>query len=260
VNKTQIDWTDRTWNPVTGCLGPRADGPCWFCYAKTIAHRFAERPGDQSLHEVLLGQRKVFPWAFDPTIYWERLGEPERLRQRKIRGRPTRVFVGSMGDLFGRWVPDFWVDEVLGVIEANPDLVFQVLTKWPQNAQRFRLPPNVWLGTSVTGDIACERDEQRRVNALAQISASVKFVSLEPLLGIASLSSLIRIAEPDWLIVGALTGPKARTCGLDDEQLRAGADEAIRLSRAMGFPLFFKHNLIKRLSGLREDQFREFPS
>lgn len=211
---TKIEWTDETWNPVTGCT--KVSPGCANCYAETMARR---------LHAM------KSPKYLDPfdvvTCHPGTLTIPDHWR------RPRRIFVCSMGDLFHKDVPVSFIMDVLAVAERNPDHVFQLLTKradrlWLSFRPPFEFPPNVWVGVSV------ETDEYvSRVGVLSEIHAVVRFVSVEPMLG--PVPSLIHhLDHLEWVIVGGETGPGARPiCHTDVVQIRDACVER-------GIPFFFK--------------------
>jgi len=172
MNKTKIEWTDFTWNPVTGCLHG-----CTYCYARAITSRFY--PPDV---------------GFFPHFWHERIREPVSRR------KPDRIFVSSMGDLFGDWVPVEWWREVFDVVRQCPHHIFQFLTKNPKRLKEVNpWPYNCWVGvTAIDQEMFDEA-----VRHLKEVEAETKFVSAEPLLG------PIRMEEkPDikWLLIGAQTG------------------------------------------------------
>jgi protein gp37 len=187
---TQIEWTDATWNPVTGCS--KITRGCDFCYAERFAERFRGVPGHP------------FEKGFDLTLRPERLTQPLRWRQ------PRRIFVNSMSDLFHKDVPTPFVDFVFDTMEAADWHTFQVLTKRSPLMVRYLssrygsglAPSHIWLGVSV-------EDEKNavRLKHLQAAQASVKFVSFEPLLGPVGMVDLTGI---DWVIVGGESGPRSR--------------------------------------------------
>jgi len=197
-DKSGIEWTDATWNPVTGCS--KVSPGCAHCYAETLSLRFGW---------------SARPWlpanaAMNVVLHPERLDQPTRWR------RPRRVFVNSMSDLFHELVPDSFVFEVFDRMAKADWHSFQVLTKRPERmasalrayyARRSaRAPlPNVWLGTSIENDRWAGR-----ADALRKTPATIRFVSAEPLLG--PLPSL-DLREIDWLIVGGESGNAARPMG-----------------------------------------------
>lgn len=213
--QNSIGWCDYTWNPVTGCRHH-----CRFgrdrkarCYAESIARRFAGG--------------KAFPNGFEPTFHPDRLGEPKKVRE------PARIFVSSMGDLFGAWVPREWIDATMHAMEAAPWHTFICLTKAPWVAMRYEMPDNVWLGATITGDLT---DETRRLACVRDYRARVRFLSCEPLAGPVDVSR----ARPDWIIVGAATGPG----GFQPQEAWARAIEDYANDRRV--PLYHKGNLTIR--------------
>lgn len=205
--RTAIEWTDATWNPVTGCtaISPGCDR----CYAESIARRFAGTP--------------AFPHGFQV--------HPLRLSQPLAWTRPRRIFTCSMGDLFHARVPFDFIDQVFSIIEQTPRHTYQVLTKRAERMRRWAdsrgWPPNAWAGVSVE-----RAQESGRLNHLVRIQAPVRFVSAEPL--IASLQLRPWLPALDWVIVGGESGAGARP------MRQAWVDE-IRLDcEHAGTPFFFK--------------------
>lgn len=197
-----IEWTNRTWNPVTGCtkISPGCDN----CYAERITHRFG---GDFS---------RV-------TLHPERLDAPLRWR------KPSYIFVNSMSDLFhSDQVPFEFVDRVFDVMLRSPQHVFQMLTKRPSRMKYYSgpWPSNVWAGTSVES-----QDYVWRCEELRKVPAAVRFLSLEPLIGPIDSIDLSGI---HWVIVGGESGPKSRP-------MSAGWVRRIRdICDDAGVPFFFK--------------------
>lgn len=185
-NQTQgdgISWAAWSWNPITGCLHG-----CVYCYAREIATN--ERTA------------RAFPVGFTPLFHHERLAAPRFTTiPEKYRDDPAfrRVFVCSMADLYGRWVPDEWIAAVHESMLASPEWEYLLLTKFPERYTQVELPPNAWVGTSV--------DEQKRVplaeKAFRKISGvKHKWLSLEPLLSPLEFSDLSMF---DWVVIGAQT-------------------------------------------------------
>jgi protein gp37 len=200
-----IEWCDYTWNPIRGACPVG----CAYCYARSIYNRF----------------------KLDPT---PRLDEKELSapvdRFTKAKGRipdvPVRIFVCSTFDLFAA-VADKWRDRIFRVIESDTFDTFIILTKLPERIDR-PMPSNVWLGVSVTDD-----HEWRRFHALLGVEARVRFVSMEPMLGV-TMPQL----RPDWMIIGRLTGHGKR---FDPSR---NLLESIRVECAAAeIPLFEKSNL-----------------
>lgn len=168
MNKTKIEWTDYTWNPISGCLRN-----CPWCYGKPIYKRFHRR--------------------FEPEFHPERIEEP--LKHKK----PLKIFTCSVADFFAVWTKEEWRQAVYKIIRACPQHIFQLLTQDPQNINKSgSIPENVWVGTTMRN-----QKEIRRIEILKQAKAKTKFVSFEPLMGeiIADLKGV------DWVIIGAMTGP-----------------------------------------------------
>lgn len=178
-----ISWAAWSWNPVTGCLHG-----CNYCYAREIATNERFRPG--------------FPAGFTPLFHHERLDAPANTSiPAAHRDDPAyqRVFVCSMADLYGRWVPDEWIQQVHQSMCANPAWQYITLTKFPKRYVGLDMPPGAWIGTSV--------DEQKRVriaeDAFREIDGGrVKWLSLEPLLEPLEFTDLSMF---DWVVIGAQT-------------------------------------------------------
>lgn len=247
-DKSAIEWTDATWNPVTGCS--KVSPGCANCYAETLSLRF--------------GHSRL-PWtpenaAENVVLHPERLGLPLRWRE------PRRIFVNSMSDLFHELVPYQYIRRVFAVMSMAPKHTFQVLTKRPERmrdwandggggyyepswdqgeavaAERLSVDfvhgivvegepmpwplPNVWLGTSIENDRWVSR-----ADALRETPAAVRFLSLEPLLGPLPSLDLTGI---DWVIVGGESGAGARP--MHSDWVRDIRDRCV----AVGVPFFFK--------------------
>jgi protein gp37 len=209
-DKSAIEWTDATWNPVTGCT-PISAG-CDHCYAQTLSNRL-QRMGVAKYRN-----------GFDVTLHPDILSQPLHWKT------PRRVFVNSMSDLFHARVPFDFVGQVWEIMRVCPAHTFQVLTKRPERMARWTAqhpaPPNVWLGTSV-------EDEQvtARIDRLRECRATVRFLSCEPLLGPLPNLDLTGIG---WLIVGGESGPSHR--GMQLEWVCDLRDQCL----ASGVPFFFK--------------------
>jgi protein gp37 len=217
-DKSAIAWTDATWNPVTGCT--KISAGCDNCYAA----RFAERWRGTSGHP--------FEAGFDLTLRPDRLEQPLRWK------KPRRIFVNSMSDLFHKDVPASFVDQVFDVMWRANWHSFQVLTKRSGRMndylwQRFselpdfgKLPGHVWFGVSVE-----DAKVKRRIDVLRTIPASVRFLSVEPLIGPLGALDLSGI---HWVIVGGESGPGARP--MHPDWVREIRDQCI----AQNVPFFFK--------------------
>ena len=190
-DRSAIEWTDATWNPVTGCT--EVSPGCDHCYARTFSERFRGVDGHP------------FSGGFDLQLRPERLEIPLRWR------RPRRVFVNSMSDLFHRDVPEEYIAKVFSTMMRAHWHLFQVLTKRSRRLLQLsrRLPQstNIWLGVSIeTNAYAWRADQLRRSEA------GIRFISAEPLLGRLTDVSLEGI---DWVITGGESGHGARPCEVD---------------------------------------------
>lgn len=249
---TKIEWTDATWNPVTGCT--KVSAGCKNCYGERIAKRF-------------WGERKFT----DVQCHADRLDQPLHWK------KPRRVFVNSMSDLFHEDVPDDFIADVFGVImdQKAQRHTFQILTKRPYRMMKWfkawiNVPlHNIWLGVSVEN-----QDEVWRIETLLQTPAAVRFVSCEPLLdaiglnladkthlGGAPWGDVSRFTDAyvrapynalDWIIVGGESGPGARP--MNPDWARSIRDQC----QAAGVPFFMKQ--MSKKAPIPDDlMIREYP-
>ena len=192
---SSIEWTDATWNPVTGCT--KVTAGCDNCYALRFSERFRGVPGHP------------FENGFDLTLRPERIGQPLAWR------RPRMIFVNSMSDLFHKQVPRQFINSVFDTMEAADWHVFQVLTKRSSLMRDYLKrryagsspPPHIWLGVSVE-----DGQSQSRINHLRAAPAAVRFLSIEPLIGPIGRVDLGGI---HWVIAGGESGPGARPMHID---------------------------------------------
>lgn len=188
MNKTKIQWTEMTWNPITGCT-KISDG-CVNCYAARMAKRLKAMGNPRYTNE------------FAVTAHEDLLEVPLRIKQ------PKMIFVNSMSDLFHEDVSDDIIIKVFETMNKAHWYTFQVLTKRPKRLHAMDdlgllcWSPNIWMGVTVESDKYIDR-----INELRNTKANIKFLSCEPLLG--SLKS-IDIENIDWVIVGGESGPKSR--------------------------------------------------
>ncbi len=208
--KTRIEWTQATWNPTTGCT--KVSAGCRNCYAERMARRLQA-----------MGQPR-YRNGFEITAHEEMLDRPLTWR------RPHLIFVNSMSDLFHEDLPLAFIQRVFAVMVEADRHVFQILTKRAERLvelkDRLAWPKNVWMGVTVE-----DADYVRRIDRLRQVPASVRFVSLEPLLGPIDELPLEGI---DWVIVGGESGPGARP--MDSQWVRAIRDRCV----GANVPFFFK--------------------
>lgn len=221
LNRTNenIGWAAWSWNPIVGCLGPKGDGVhCPYCYAKAMADRFNQ--------------------SFEPTFHPERLSAPQNTKVSKDGN--NRVFVCSMGELFGSWVSIQWVEWVFDSVRANPQWTFLFLTKCPQRLPALDWPDNTWIGATI--------DRQERMGAvtdafeeLQHIKGQSKlFISCEPLL--EDLELYPELMETlDWIIVGAESRGKTKI-----QPKTVWVENILSEARYLKIPIWFKDNLIFR--------------
>jgi protein gp37 len=190
ASSTEIEWTDATWNPVTGCT--KLSAGCDNCYAARFSERFRGVPGHP------------FETGFDLTL------RPERVLQPLGWKTPRMIFVNSMSDLFHKEIPKSYIASVFDTMERAEWHIYQVLTKRSSLLQKFinerykarPAPAHIWLGVSIENKQAASR-----IAHLQKANASVRFLSIEPLIGPVGKLSLKSI---DWVIVGGESGPRAR--------------------------------------------------
>lgn len=237
AQNSTIEWTDATWNPVTGCT--KVSAGCDHCYAERFSERFRGVKGHP------------FEQGFDLTL------RPERLEQPLVWKRPKMIFVNSMSDLFHKLIPSDFISQVFDTMEKADWHTFQVLTKRSSILRSFvnaryqtrPVPSHIWLGVSV-------EDSKRasRIRHLQKTNAGVRFVSIEPLLGPLGTIDLSGIS---WVIAGGESGPGARPMEL--AWARSVRDECV----AQHVPFFFKQwGGLRPKSGGREldgREWNEFP-
>lgn len=263
MNQTKIEWCDCTWNPVTGCLHG-----CPYCYARRIATRFCTNEfgkKDGLLSDLHCSQKcqdcsemdgaefvgkKVryayegdgpFPFGFLPTLYKNRLSEPESEK------KPRNIFAVSMGDLFGDWVPESWIREVFAACERAPQHRYLFLTKNPARYQAFfghdgdPERRNFWLGTSVSGDA----DYYRAYGLIDFHSYGGKFLSIEPVLSeLHDVKRFLALGSTyhrwiDWVIIGAETGNRKGKVIPKREWI----EKIVEACNTAGIPVFMKNSL-----------------
>ncbi len=216
-----IEWTNASWNPVTGCTGISAG--CKNCYARTIAERFRGIPGHP------------YENGFDLRLWPNRLGIPLSWK------KPRRILVNSMSDLFHEKVPFKFVDQVFRTMRVAKWHQFQILTKRPERMKAYldrrvdkwgsleKSSPHIWLGTSVESEEYIFRAE-----ILASIPCAVRFLSCEPLLGPLDLSHILGQVLINWVIVGGESGMRARP------MKKSWVNDIRKQCCDAGIPFFFK--------------------
>lgn len=210
TGKSKIEWTESTWNPITGCT--KISEGCLNCYAERMAKR---------LHS--MGQEK-YKNAFDVTLHPECLNEPLSLNKHQL------IFVCSMSDLFHQDVPDEFIKKVFAVMNKASWHTFQVLTKrserLAQLAPELNWTKNIWMGVTVESDA-----QKNRINNLLKTPAKIKYLSIEPM--ITEITEL-SIDGIDWVIVGGESGPGSRL--IKEEWVTYIRDLCLRSN----VPFFFK--------------------
>jgi protein gp37 len=215
---SHIEWTEATWNPVTGCT--KISAGCKNCYAERLARRLQ-----------LMGNRR-YQNGFRLTLHEDVIDLPRSWRNGRM------IFVNSMSDLFHRDVPLEFIQRVFQTMRECPQHVFQILTKRSERLQKIALlidwPANVWIGVSVENAAVLSRVDDLRV-----VPAAVRFLSCEPLIG--SLAG-IDLRNIQWVIVGGESGPHSRTMSI------RWVREIFRACRKQHVPFFFK-----QWGGIRKD-------
>ena len=224
-NKTNIEWCDYTFNPVTGCLHG-----CPYCYARKMANRLKGRygyPADE---------------PFKPTFHRVKLWDT-------FPKKPSRIFVSSMGDLFGEWVPREWIDRVLDVVRINYKHTFIFLTKNPNRYSEFVFPANAWIGYSTTGQLHHKWDIRHQDN--------IKFVSLEPMAEAinASLEGYTQRIDFRWLIIGSESGNRKGKYIVTPDMLAS----TIAFARKASIKIFVKNSLEKFFNKARVKELKVRP-
>jgi len=271
-DSSAIEWTDATWNPVSGCS--RVSDGCRNCYAEALSHRFGWTTKTWS-HVNAVENVRLHEERLDAPLHWR---------------KPRRVFVNSMSDLFHEQVPDAFIKRVWQTMRAASRHTFQVLTKRPERMRAFvqRYYPealfssNVWLGVSVEN----QRAADERIPLLLQTPAAVRFLSCEPLLEMVNIAPYLGLEEGEpeypwepvsyervepsgisWVIIGGESGPKARPMN------EAWAYYLVQQCQAAGVAPFVKqmgqvwarqHGCKERHAGLMEEwpehlRVREWP-
>lgn len=248
MDKTKIDWCDSTWNPVTGCLHG-----CEYCYAREIANRFGGHWDKNNLkhfgadgnihvleepaHNHTTGKNRYcpvhdiqapYPYVFDPTLHKYRLDD--------YKGKKGRnIFVCSMADLFGKWVPDLWIEEVFDACDRAPQHNYLFLTKNVGRYVEYGVPmsENMWYGTSITRE-----SEMHLFNSLPEFCNT--FVSMEPILeDLQVQKNNVMFRQVNWFIIGAETGRRK------DKVIpkRKWVEDIVNECRKNNKPVFMKSSL-----------------
>jgi protein gp37 len=231
ATNANVEWASWTWNPVTGCLHG-----CEFCYARAIVHNEQMAPN--------------YPFAFEPAFYEHRLAAPVNTKRPASADEPGhepdgRVFVGSMADLFGKWVPDAWIKAVFKACMAASEWEYLFLTKWPKRYSLLASLPHAWFGASVIQQSDVKRIES---NMKSFSTSGVKWVSLEPML------EPIRFNDLSWcdlVVIGGQTGTRQPTgyVGAFAPNFDWVVD-VVNQCREAGVPYYLKPNLMGTAPGM----------
>jgi protein gp37 len=186
MTSTRIEWTEATWNPTVGCT--KVTAGCKNCYAETMARRLQAMGA------------KGYENGFAFTILYDRFSQPASIK------KPTKFFVNSMSDLFHEEMLFEDIDKIFETIKETPQHHYQILTKREQKLKRYFehrvVPANVWLGVTVENESV-----KSRIDVLKTIDSSIRFLSIEPLIGDVGKLDLTGV---HWVIVGGESGPNAR--------------------------------------------------
>lgn len=228
--KTKIDWCDATWNPVTGCLHG-----CEYCYARGIANRFGFHASEPDINERVLlecpvsaGKKVPYPFDFQPTFHRYRLND-------YIGKRGRNIFVCSMADMFGEWVPDSWLDEIFEMCKKAEQHNYLFLTKNVERYCKYGVPmaDNMWYGTSITRE--AEMHLFNQLPAFCNI-----FVSIEPILeDLKPREHNVMFRQVKWVIIGAETGRRKNKVVPE----RKWIEDIVKECEKTGVPLFMKSSL-----------------
>ena len=246
MNKTKIEWCDMTWNPVTGC-----QHGCEYCYARKIAQRFGGHAETGERHVIVSREGAAhkavpFPFGFDPTFYHYRLKDPQTIK------KPQTIFVCSMADLFGEWVPDEWIERVFQAcyqasqhqylfLTKNPDRYADAVEYLEERIPDYAgdAPPGMWLGATATNNVQLSE----------AYDSAATWLSIEPILEKIETDECFtayrrgddaEIPRWLWVVIGAETGSRK------DKVIpkRSWIEEVVKECDANGIPVFMKDSLI----------------
>lgn len=237
MNRTSIEWCDYTWNPITGCLHPCRYVYCYNTMKATsplnrFGARYRNRRGKivternwkkrQTGGTHIAKPGEIYPYGYDPTFYPHRLNQPEKVK------KPSKIFVVDTGDMFGEFIPEDWIRQIMDVVKKCPWHTFMFLTKNPGRMLAWKFPPNAWAGTTVTSNA-----DRARAQTIKKVRAGVRYLSIEPLLGRVSFD----LRGIQWIILGAQTGKNPK------RPERQWIDEILEKADRLKIPVFMKNNI-----------------
>ena len=206
--KTKIEWCDYSINPIKGLC----QGGCWYCYARRMYKRFK--------------------WPQEVTYRSEELNKIAQIKE------PSRIFICSTHDLFGEWIPDKWIFDIITKLQTYPQHTFLLLTKNPKRYASLTFRENFWIGQTITDG---------REELYFPMQYKISFLSIEPLLG-----EIRRIIPPyDWIIIGALTGKDAKRFPPKQEWI----ENILLQATEFNTPVFMKNNLRPYYKGKLRQEF-----
>lgn len=271
MNKTKIEYADYTWNPITGCLHG-----CTYCYARRIAERFADKNNLTYMDGVKPEHLSnvPYPYGFMPTLHTERLSEPQKVK------KPSIIFVVSMGDMFGEWVPDEWIEQVFNACEKAPQHIYLFLTKNSERFQNLRYSEHIYSKLTMNkhknwwAGASCSTYEQYKEAMRGLRCMHRAFLSIEPLLEDLSChykeSSSFALKNwyaygtrgiegvgIDWVIIGAETGNRKDKIMPE----KYWVQDIVQICRHEKKPVFMKNSLgeIMGRGNMLDEFVQEFP-
>lgn len=220
MNCTGIEYVDFTWNPITGCLMPESCAVRKHCFANRVVQNLRGQYGYDAAK------------PFKPTIHLSRINQPCYVK------KPSRIFTCDMGDMWGDWVPEEWIETVMNTIRQCPQHTFLLLTKNPGNYEGRIIPSNCWLGTTVNRQDETDRiyevNRVRTFERMDALSEVIRWISFEPLLN--EINLCFNRLDIDWIVIGAQTKPNL-------QPKKEWVEGLIESARDAGIKVFLKNNL-----------------
>ena len=228
INHTRIEWADATWNPIVGC-----NRNCQYCYAKPIFERYQPEEKYEDIH-----------------YYPERLIDPD-MRNKK----PKRIFVGSMTDIMDNRINPEFLDEIFEIIKLHPQHTFIFMTKNNHAFEKLlTVPENCWMGITITGQEPLD-EQLNKMAHLVEGPGKIKFISFEPLMG--KVNHALISSGIDWIIIGGLSGTKAKTFGYKANRIQV--TDLLAQANHFKIPVFIKPNLKWQIDITDTNKYKNFP-